>query len=98
MQAEILTPWRYAAVTVGCRMTHRTRDFGIDRIRVFGAALACSESLPRTRLSICPLLLPRRYRIGIGLTGGPEPVRYGWGRTYRLTLTTEITPFKRTVA
>ena len=32
IKVEILNPWRYAAITVGCRMTHRTRDTRIDRI------------------------------------------------------------------
>ena len=41
-------------------------------------------------------LAPPPEPIGIGVTGGPEPVRYGWGRTRQLTMTTEITQFQWT--
>ena len=61
-------------------------------------ARGCSESLPKTRPSICPPRLRHRSRIGIGSAGGPGPVRngLGWARTHRLTVTTETTQSKRT--
>ena len=33
VQVEILNPWRYAAIIVARRMTHKTHGTGVDRIR-----------------------------------------------------------------
>ena len=47
-QAEILNPWRHAAMIAACRMTHETRDTGIkmmsDGLTAFGRGISPTEN------------------------------------------------------